>query len=314
MAQSRTRFGFTLIELLVVVAIIALLVSILLPSLAGARRAAQGTKCQAQLHVLGQGLTIYAHEFRDVLPPGRLPKDPTSSCNPTAQIAGGAKYRPTFVAMMSVAVGVPPFADPKPCKNETDRFGEKGDMQNFSYSMYYCPATPQWTDERNGSYGYNYQFLGNSRLTDESVADSYKYWPVPLAQIRRPGQTVAAGDCMGTAASFATVERQEYVDDSRDAFRCGNEGFTLDPPRVDPVGGEMASAPEHRTAVDPRHRGKGNVLWVDGHTDAQTLKQLGYEVAPDGIIGLGDTADTTACNSLWSGNGTNVPWTPDFQR
>jgi prepilin-type N-terminal cleavage/methylation domain-containing protein/prepilin-type processing-associated H-X9-DG protein len=314
MAVSRTRPAFTLIELLVVVAIIALLVSILLPMLSGARQAAQGTKCQAQLHVLGQGLAIYASEFRDVLPPGRLPKDPTSSCAPTAQIAGGRKYRPTFVAMMSVAVGVPPFADPKGCKNHTDRFGEPGDMQNYSYSMYYCPTTPDWTDERNGSYGYNYQFLGNSRLTAESIPDSYRNWPVPMAQIRRPGQTVAAGDCMGTAASFPRVQRETYVDDSRDAFRFGNEGFNLDPPRLDPVAGEMASAPEHRTAIDPRHRGKGNVLWVDGHADAQTLQQLGYEVAPDGIVRLGDAVGSPACNAQWSGNGSDLPWTPQFER
>jgi len=52
--------GFTLIELLVVVAIIALLISILLPSLARARDAARSTKCLANLHDMSVGTKTFA--------------------------------------------------------------------------------------------------------------------------------------------------------------------------------------------------------------------------------------------------------------
>lgn len=58
------RRAFTLIELLVVVAIIALLISILLPSLAGAREQAKRAYCLSNLRAIMQGSQAYASEDR----------------------------------------------------------------------------------------------------------------------------------------------------------------------------------------------------------------------------------------------------------
>jgi prepilin-type N-terminal cleavage/methylation domain-containing protein/prepilin-type processing-associated H-X9-DG protein len=59
--------GFTLIELLVVVAIIAVLVSILLPALGMARESARSATCQANLHQLGQAEIYYYTEWNGTI-------------------------------------------------------------------------------------------------------------------------------------------------------------------------------------------------------------------------------------------------------
>jgi prepilin-type N-terminal cleavage/methylation domain-containing protein len=60
--------GFTIVELLVVISIIALLASMLLPSLSSARKAAQITICASQLRQQGVGLNAYAVDYRYFYP------------------------------------------------------------------------------------------------------------------------------------------------------------------------------------------------------------------------------------------------------
>ena len=62
--------GFTLIELLVVVAIIALLISILLPSLKRAKDQAKATVCLTHQKTLYNGATLYGADNKNYLPRG----------------------------------------------------------------------------------------------------------------------------------------------------------------------------------------------------------------------------------------------------
>lgn len=73
------RRGFTLIELLVVVAIIALLIAILLPSLGKARELSNRSVCAANLKGIAQSMNVYGNDSADAYPTIKAPNQSSSS-------------------------------------------------------------------------------------------------------------------------------------------------------------------------------------------------------------------------------------------
>jgi prepilin-type processing-associated H-X9-DG protein len=265
-------------------------VAVILPSLGGARRRALQLKGMSNLRQMGAGWQMYANDHDLVAVPGRMAKFSGGTANRQNwyDVGNGPKYRPRWIAVLGGYVGLYAFDVPS---TEDDR-------QDYTSELFVCPTTPGRVDERNGSYGYNYQFLGNARRSNGWFIN----FPVRLVRIRTFTETVMGADCMGTSSGFATSARTAYENDGTTQSAIGNHGWSLDPPRLTPASDKGTGDPgSARTAAEARHDGRANVLFTDGHGAAVTPRDLGYRVDENGAYVDDEGADGRATNRLFSG-------------
>lgn len=92
-SKAARRNAFTLVELLVVIGIIALLISVLLPTLKRAQRSAQQVVCMSSMRQLAIAWMYYADDNKDWLVDGWPDRDPN---RPPGKLPPGRRYQIPF--------------------------------------------------------------------------------------------------------------------------------------------------------------------------------------------------------------------------
>jgi hypothetical protein len=88
--------GFTIIDILVSIAVIAVLISILMPSLSLVRETTRRLVCSSNIRQHGMGLALYAEDYQGVLPPtGFLATDAHRLTTVRFDTSSGSQNQPT---------------------------------------------------------------------------------------------------------------------------------------------------------------------------------------------------------------------------
>jgi prepilin-type N-terminal cleavage/methylation domain-containing protein len=157
-AMSKRKNAFTLIELLVVISIIALLVSILLPALAGARDQARQLMCGTQLRSMYLGTSLYADDNKGSIP-NAMVGNPEYTFKADPQHGQQSSYF-TYIAFRYDGTFVNP-ATGRAYPINLGHLYESGLIE--SPQMFYCPSlgakseihTLKWYESGNMKFGDN---------------------------------------------------------------------------------------------------------------------------------------------------------------
>lgn len=262
MSNPNPGRGFSLIELLVAVAVIALLISIVLPALAAARASARRTMCLSNQRQLGLALQLYVNDQREWTP--------REAGRSEVPIAVAPPYNPQWPYVLR------PYIDPAATAqgwplDPGGRGGgalDRGDLFADAV-MYRDPARPK--DAHPIHYVLNgMSFRAPAAPGEPPQANIRAKPPTKMSRYPRPHATIYLACFTSDPGGVFAAQWLPGLDNYRLSIAYDLHSVSSI------VGGNASGVFDQR--IDPRRHGNGaNGVFLDGHAGhipSQTMLDL----------------------------------------